>query len=142
MRVRGVHHIAVAVRNLEESLSRWAVLFGARRSTIEDLPERGVRLAHLRFVEGPEIELIEPLGDASPVAKFLESRGEGIQHFTFEVDDIAKAMRDLSRAGLKFVSDAPQKGAEGDLVAFVHPKCLNGVLVELRQGHPSGGEKS
>jgi len=137
MRVRGVHHIAVAVRNLEESLSRWAVLFGARRSTIEELPERGVRLAHLRFVEGPEIELLAPLGEASPVARFLDSRGEGIQHITLEVDDIAAAMRDLGRAGLPFVSDAPQEGSEGALVAFAHPKGLNGVLLELRQGRPS-----
>jgi len=141
MKVKGIHHIGIAVRDLEESLQRWTALFGAHGSPIEEIPERGVRLAHLRFVEGPEIELIAPLDDASPVAKFIESRGEGIHHFTIEVDDIGTALRDLSRAGLQFVPDAPQKGAEGVLIAFVHPKCLNGVLLELRQGQPSGAAK-
>ena len=141
MRIRGVHHVGIAVSDLEKSLLRWTAIFGVPASPIEELPERGVRLAHLRFVEGPEIELIAPLGDASPVAKFLESRGEGIQHFTLEVDDIGAAMRDLSRAGLQFVSDAPQEGAGGIPVAFVHPKSLNGVLLELRQGQPAGRKK-
>ncbi len=141
MRVKGVHHIGIAVSDLEGSLSRWAALFGAVGSPIEAVPERGVRLAHLRFGEGPEIELIAPLGEASPVSKFLESRGEGLQHITLEVDDIAAAMRDLGRSGLRFVSDTPQEGSEGALVAFVHPKGLNGVLLELRQGRPSGNEE-
>jgi methylmalonyl-CoA/ethylmalonyl-CoA epimerase len=142
MRVKGVHHIGIAVRDLEEALRRWAALFGAERSPIEEVPERGVRLAHLRFAKGPEIELIAPLGDASPVSKFLESRGEGIQHFTLEVDDIETAMRELSRAGLQFVSAEPQAGAGGVLIAFVHPQSLNGVLVEIQQGRKSGAEQS
>lgn len=134
MKVRGVHHIGIAVCDLEESLGRWSALFAAERGPIEEIPESGVRLAHLRFAEGPEIELVAPLGAADPVAKFLESRGEGMQHLTLEVDDIDAAMRELSRAGLSFVSDIPQIGAGGVRVAFVHPRCLNGVLVEIRQG--------
>jgi methylmalonyl-CoA/ethylmalonyl-CoA epimerase len=136
VRFKGVHHIGIAVRDLEESLKRWTALFGVCGSPIEENRERGVRLAHLRFAAGPEIELIAPLGEASPVARFIESRGEGVQHFTLEVDDIESAMRDLGRAGLQFVTEAPQKGAGGARVAFVHPKCLNGVLLELRQGRP------
>ena len=142
MKVKGVHHIGIAVRDLEESLGRWSTLFAAERGPIEEIPERGVRLAHLRFAEGPEIELVAPLGAASPIAKFLESRGEGIQHFTLEVDDIETAMRELSRAGLSFVSDTPQIGAGGVPVAFVHPRCLNGALVEIRQGRKCGAKKS
>jgi methylmalonyl-CoA epimerase len=141
MRVKGVHHIGIAVRDLEESLRRWSALFGAERRPIEEIPARGVRLAHLRFAEGPEIELISPLGDASPVAKFIESRGEGIQHFTLEVDDIKTAMHELRQAGLQFVSDTPHQGAGGVLVAFVHPRSLNGVLVEIRQGEKSGARR-
>jgi methylmalonyl-CoA epimerase len=140
MRVRGVHHIAVAVSDLEGSLRRWTSLFDAVGSPIEEIPDRGVRLAYLRFSEGPEIELVAPLGKSSPVAKFLESRGEGPQHITLEVDDIAAAMDELGRAGLRFVSAGPQEGSEGALIAFIHPKDLNGVLLELRQGRPPGGE--
>lgn len=142
MRIKGIHHIGIAVRDLEESLRRWSTLFGAEQSPLEEIPERGVRLARLCFAEGPEIELIAPLGPDSPVAKFIESRGEGIQHFTLEVDDIKTAMHELRQAGLQFVSDTPQIGAGGVLVAFIHPRSLNGVLVEIRQGQKSGAEKS
>jgi methylmalonyl-CoA epimerase len=142
MKIKGVHHIGVAVSDLEGSLSRWAALFGVVGGPIEEVPERGVRLAHLRFAEGPEIELVAPLGEESPVARFLESRGEGIQHITLEVDDLAAAMKDLGQAGLRFLSAAPQEGSGGSWVAFAHPKGLNGVLLELRQGPPPGVEKS
>jgi methylmalonyl-CoA/ethylmalonyl-CoA epimerase len=141
LRFKGVHHIGIAVRDLEGSRQRWTALFAASGSPIEENPDRGVRLAQLRFAEGPEIELVAPLGEDSPVARFIESKGEGIQHLTIEVDDIKAAVRDLGRAGLQFVTEAPQKGAGGALVVFVHPKCLNGVLLELRQGPPSGAEK-
>ncbi len=134
MKVRGIHHIGIAVRDLEEALSRWPALFGVERGPIEELPARGVRLAHLRFAEGPEIELVAPLGADSPVAKFLDARGEGVQHFTIEVDDLQAAMAELRQAGLQFVSDTPQAGSRGVPVAFIHPRCLNGVLVEIRQG--------
>ncbi len=134
MKFKGIHHIGIAVVNLEESLARWASLFGAIPGPIEEIPERGVRLVHLRFSEGSEIELLSPLGEKSPVAKFIESRGEGIQHFTLEVDDIEAALSELTLAGLKLVSEKPQAGAGGAQVAFIHPRSLNGVLVEVRQG--------
>jgi methylmalonyl-CoA/ethylmalonyl-CoA epimerase len=134
MKFRGIHHIGIAVFNLEESLAKWAALFGATPGRVEDIPERGVRLVHLRFAEGSQIELLAPLGEASPVAKFLESRGEGVQHLTFEVDDIKTALGELTRAGLQLVSEKSQTGAGGAQVAFIHPRSLNGVLVEIRQG--------
>ncbi len=134
MKFKGIHHIGIAVANLEESLARWVSLFGAVPGPIEEIPERGVRLVHLRFSEGSEIELISPLGEQSPVARFLESRGEGVQHFTLEVDDIEAALSKLTMAGLKLVSEKPQAGAGGAQVAFIHPCSLNGVLVEIRQG--------
>jgi len=142
MKVKGIHHIGIAVRNLEESLRRWSTLFGVGPGPIEEIPDRGVRLAHLRVAKGPEIELVAPLGADSPVARFLESRGQGIQHFAFEVDDIETAMDELRRAGLKLVSDTPQKGAGGVLVAFVHPQSIDGVLVEIRQSGKARAKKS
>ena len=142
MRVKGIHHVGIAVLDLEESLRRWSSFFAAEPGPIEEIPERGVRLAHLRFAEGPEVELVSPLGDSSPIAKFLESRGEGVQHITLEVDDIERAMDGLSRAGLRFLSETPQAGAGGTLVAFVHPRSLNGVLVEIRQGQRPRSQRS
>ncbi|MFZ2053327.1 MAG: methylmalonyl-CoA epimerase [Candidatus Aminicenantales bacterium] len=134
MKFTGIHHIGIAVTNLEESLTRWATLFGAAPGPVEEIPERGMRLVHLRFAEGSQIELLAPLGEASPVARFLESRGEGVQHVTLEVDDIEAAVAELTRAGLQLVSEKPQTGAGGARVAFIHPRSLNGVLVEIRQG--------
>lgn len=133
MKIKGIHHLGIAVKNLEESLAGWARLFGARSSAVEEAPERGVRLAHLHFPEGPAIELLAPLGKNSPLAKFLAERGEGIHHFTLEVENIEAVMAELKRAGLQFVSEIPQTGAGGSRIAFIHPRSLNGVLLELRE---------
>ncbi len=134
MKCKGIHHIGVAVADLEKSQARWGALFGAVAGPVEEIPERGARLVHLRFANGSQIELLAPLGEASPIAKFLGSRGEGVQHLTLEVDDIEGAVRELTRAGLQFISEQPQTGAGGAQVAFIHPRSLNGVLVEVRQG--------
>jgi methylmalonyl-CoA epimerase len=134
MKFKGIHHIGIAVSNLEDSLAKWAALFGATPGRVEEIPERGVRLAYLHFAEGSQIELLAPLGEASPLAKFLERRGEGVQHITLEVDDIKTALGELARAGLHLVSEKSQTGAGGAQVAFIHPRSLNGVLVEIRQG--------
>ncbi|MDH7512173.1 MAG: methylmalonyl-CoA epimerase [Clostridiales bacterium] len=133
MKIRGIHHIGVAVRNLEESASRWAALFGAERGAVEEIPERGVRVIPLHFPEGPAVELVSPLGEQSAVARFLEKRGEGIHHVTLDVDDIEDAVEKLRKAGLEFITERPQEGAGGSLIIFVHPKSLNGVLLELRE---------
>lgn len=134
MKFLGIHHIGIAVSNLEETAARWGALFGAVPGPVEEIPERGVRLVHLGFAEGPQIELLAPLGEASPVSKFIESKGEGIQHITIEVDDIETAIGELSQAGLRLISEKPQIGAGGSQVIFIHPRSLNGVLVEIRQG--------
>ncbi len=134
MTFKGVHHIGIAVSNLEETLAKWAALLGAVPGPVEEMPDSGVRSAHLRFPDGSQIEFISPLGDASPVAKFLEKRGEGIHHFTLEVDDIETARAELARAGLEFVSEEPNAGAGGACVAFIHPRSMNGVLLEIRKG--------
>jgi methylmalonyl-CoA/ethylmalonyl-CoA epimerase len=131
MRTKAIDHIGIAVWDLEKSQARWAALFGAISGPVEELEERGVRLVKLNFPEGPTVELISPLGDASPLTKFLTDRGEGIHHFCFEVEDIGAMMDRLKIAGLEMASEKPQKGAAGSLIAFIHPRSLNGVLVEL-----------
>lgn len=133
MKVKAIHHIGVAVKNLEESASRWAALFGAGRGAVEEIPERGVRIIQLHFPGGPAVELVSPLGGQSAVAKFLEKHGEGIHHFALEVEDIEGTVEVLKKAGLELTTDRPQAGAGGSLIVFVHPKSLNGVLLELRQ---------
>jgi methylmalonyl-CoA/ethylmalonyl-CoA epimerase len=133
MKVRAIHHIGIAVKNLEESVSRWAALFGAECGAIEEIPERGVRVINLHFPEGPAVELVSPLGAPSAVAKFLEKHGEGLHHFTLEVEDIEDTVEELKKAGLELTMDRPRAGAGGSLVVFVHPKSLNGVLLELRE---------
>jgi len=133
MKIRTIEHIGIAVRDLEKNLSRWTSLFGARSGPVEEVKERGVRLAQLDFSKGPAVELISPLGENSPLAKFLKERGEGIHHFCFEVDDVGAMMENLKKAGLEFTTEKPIKGGTGTLIAFVHPRSLNGVLLELRE---------
>ncbi len=133
MKIRTIEHIGIAVRDLEKNLSRWKSLFGAGSGPVQEINERGVRLAELKFPEGPAVELISPLGEMSPVAKFLEERGEGIHHFCFEVDDVGTMMDSLKKAGLEFTSEKPLIDGTGSPIAFVHPRSLNGVLLELRE---------
>ncbi len=133
MKIRGIGHLAVAVRDLEGSLAKWAALLGAQSCGIEELPEMGVRLAQLRFSSGPTIELLAPCGENSPIEKFLAERGEGIHHFSLEVEALEKMMEEFHQAGLRLVSSSPRAGAGGSRVAFVHPRSLNGVLLELEE---------
>lgn len=128
-----IDHVGIAVRNLDESLERWARLFNLKACGIEEIRERGVKVAHLKTEGGPAIELVTPCGEESPVEKFLAIRGEGIHHFSFEVQDIEEAMKKLREKGIQFIHDQPQKGAEGSRIAFIHPRHLNGVLLELKE---------
>lgn len=133
MKIRGIHHVGIAVRNLEESVGRWEALFGIQAGPVEELPDQRVRLVHLAFGEGTSIELLSPLGPESPVARFLEKRGEGIHHLTLEVEDLVGVMEGLKKAGLEFTENKPRTGAGGSSIAFIHPKSLNGLLLELRE---------
>ncbi len=128
-----IEHIGIAVNNLEESLTLWAELLDLSVRGIEEIQERGVKLAHLEVEDGPSIELVTPCGEGAPLEKFLKERGEGIHHFCFEVQDIEEAAQRLKEKGIQFVHDRPQKGAEGSLIAFIHPRYFNGVLIELKE---------
>lgn len=128
-----LNHVAVAVHSLEESLKRWASVFPYRVSEIEEIKERGIRLAYLELPDGIKLELIEPIEENSPVGKFLRRRGEGIHHFCLEVDNIRETIRELKMKDVRFVDEEPARGAGGSLIAFIEPNCLNGVLVELKE---------
>ncbi|MCS7287371.1 MAG: methylmalonyl-CoA epimerase [Anaerolineae bacterium] len=127
-----IDHIAIAVHSLEEALRVYRDLLGLELKGVEQVPEQGVRIAFLPVGE-TRLELLEPLSTESPVAKFLEKRGEGIHHICFEVEDLEKTLQDLAGKGVKLIDEQPRIGAHGRKMAFVHPKSLHGVLLELYQ---------
>jgi len=127
----GVDHVGVAVKNLDEAISVYRDVLGFRLEGVHVLTERKVRVAFFSAGGETNIELLEPIGSDSPVAKFLESRGEGIQHVAVRVDDIETALAELKRKGVTLVDETPRLGAEGTRIAFVHPKSTRGVLLEL-----------
>lgn len=133
MPAKKLDHIGIAVEDLEASLEKWAKTLGLEKSEIEVLPHRGVRVAYLFAEEGPAIELVSPFGEESPVKKFLETRGEGLHHFCFRVDNLKKFMSELRAKGLSFLNEEPVSGAGGSQIAFIHPKVLNGVLIEFKE---------
>jgi len=127
----GMDHVGVAVKNLEEAISVYRDTLGFKLLGVHVLTERNVKVAFLSTGGETQIELLEPLGNNSPVAKFLESRGEGIHHIAVKVDNIEKALEDFKRKGVMLVDEVPRIGVEGKKIAFVHPKSTKGVLLEL-----------
>ena len=131
--IKKLDHIGIAVKDMENGLNRWKALLNAADADIEEIPERGVRAAHLDIPGGGSVELVEPLTPDSPVAKFLETRGEGIHHVCFEVKDIEAAIKGLKENGVRFITEGPVCGAGGSRVIFAHPRDMGGVLVELKE---------
>lgn len=128
-RLGRIHHVAVVVRSIEQSLTFYRDSLGLELETITDVPGDRVRIAFLGVGES-KIELVEPTDDTTGVARFLDSKGEGFHHVCFEVDNLAETLMRLEIDGLELIDTAPRRGAEGP-VAFIHPRSGNGVLVEL-----------
>ena len=130
MEARGIHHLGVAVGNLDEALATYERLFGAEvehRATVDD---QGLRAASVRIGEG-RVELLEPLGGDTPVGRFLAKRGPGMHHVAYEVDDLRATLAHLADAGAELIDDEPRRGLFGLEVAFVHPDAVHGVLSEV-----------
>ena len=132
-----VHHVALIVRSVDDSLRLWRDTLGLELETVMDIPQDRVRIAFLGVGES-KIELVEPTDDTTGVARFLESKGEGFHHVCFEVPNLAETLLRLEIDGLELIDSAPRRGAEGP-VAFIHPRSGHGVLVELIEapGGPS-----
>ncbi len=130
-------HIGIAVRSLQEGLAFYRAL-GLVEEGREEVPEQGVRVAFLPAGEA-RLELLEPTGPDSPIARYLERRGPGIHHICMEVQDIRTTMEQLRSEGFQLLSEEPQPGAHGALVCFVHPRSAGGVLLELSQPASNGG---
>lgn len=129
-----VNHIAIAVRNIEDAEKLYETVLGLKVTHREVVEEQGVRASMLETDGGDTaIELLEPIGNNSPIYKFLEKSGEGIHHICFKVDDIESALERLKKQGIKLINEAPRPGVDGTKVAFLHPKALNGVLIELAE---------
>ena len=128
--VRKVDHIGVAVSNLEEALKVYTDVLGLRLHGTEVVEEQKVRVAFMP-VGDTEIELLESTDPEGPIAKFIEKRGEGIQHIAFRVDDIEEALEQMRQQGVRLIDEKPRYGAGGARIAFLHPKATGGVLVEL-----------
>ena len=127
-----LEHLGIAVKNLEESNALFAQLLGVEHYKIEEVASEGVKTSFFQTGES-KIELLEASNENSPIAKFIEKRGEGIHHVAFEVDDIYAEMERMRNQGFQLLNKAPKRGADNKLVCFIHPKSANGVLVELCQ---------
>jgi methylmalonyl-CoA/ethylmalonyl-CoA epimerase len=130
--MRKIEHIGIAVKSLETSNLLFEKLFGAPAYKQEEVASEGVKTSF--FMNGPnKIELLEATNADSPIAKFLEKKGEGIHHIAFDVQDIHSEMQRLQEEGFVLLNEVPKKGADNKLVVFLHPKTTNGVLIELCQ---------
>lgn len=130
MRVGRIHHLGVAVRDLEEALDTYSRIFGAELEHRDRLAEQGVEAIALK-VGDSRVELLGALADDTPVGRFLAKRGPGMHHVAFWVDDIAAALADLAQEGATLIDEEPRRGLYGLQVAFVHPDSVHGVLAEV-----------
>jgi methylmalonyl-CoA/ethylmalonyl-CoA epimerase len=130
MEPRGIHHLGIAVADLDEAVMTYERVLGARLEHRETVPDQGVEAASLRVGEG-RVELLASLGDETPVGKFLAKRGPGMHHVAYEVEDVGGALAELAGKGVELVDETPREGLFGLQVAFLHPDALDGVLAEL-----------
>ncbi|WP_297467676.1 methylmalonyl-CoA epimerase [Thermococcus sp.] len=124
-----IDHVGIAVKNLEEAIKVWEGL-GLKVDEIEEVPDQKVRTAIIRIGES-RIELLEPTAEDSPIAKFIAKRGEGIHHIALGVTNIEEHLKELKKKGYRLIDEEPRIGAGGAKIAFVHPKAVTGVLLEL-----------
>ncbi len=127
-----IEHIGIAVKDIEKSNKLFASLFGEKHYKIEDVISEGVKTSFFQ-IGSNKIELLEATNQNSPIAKYIEKRGEGIHHIAFAVKNIEFEIKRLKNEGFTIINEIPKKGADKKLVAFLHPKSTNGVLIELCQ---------
>lgn len=130
--INGVHHVGIAVDDLETAVERYRRTLGIEPSHRERIEDQGVEEV-LFDVGGSTIQLLGALGPETPVGTFLEKRGPGVHHVAYGVDDVVAALEGLRAEGVRLVDEAPRRGSRGTTIAFVHPSGMGGVLVELVQ---------
>ena len=130
MKILKINHLGIAVNSIEESKNFWEGILGLSFEGSETVEEQKVTTAFFPVGES-EVELLESTAPDGPVAKYIEKKGEGIQHVAFQVENIEAALAELKEKGIRLIDEKPRKGAGGAMIAFLHPKSTNGVLVEL-----------
>ncbi len=130
MKIKHIDHIGIAVKDLDQAGKFYRECLGLKGQGVETVLDQKVNVAFFPITDS-EIELLQSTAPDGPVAKFIESKGEGIQHIAFRVDNIEAALEELKAKGIRLIDQKPRKGAGGAMIAFVHPKETNGVLVEL-----------
>lgn len=130
MLAKGIHHLGVAVEDLDEAVDTYQRLFSAEVERRETVPEQGVEAAAVRVGES-RVELLASLGEETPVGKFLANRGPGMHHVAYEVSDLDRELENLAEQGVELIDERPHRGLFGLEVAFVHPHSMHGVLAEL-----------
>lgn len=127
-----LEHIGIAVKNLDQANVQFAKLLGRAHYKIEEVESEGVKTSFFE-IGGVKIELLEASREDSPIAKFIEKRGEGIHHLAFEVANINQSVKDYQQQGFAPINPEPKKGADNKMICFLHPKTTGGVLIELCQ---------
>ncbi|HTK82887.1 MAG TPA: methylmalonyl-CoA epimerase [Bacteroidota bacterium] len=130
--IKKLSHVGIAVSDLDSSVKLFSKLFNTESVTTEEVTDQNVKVAFFH-VGGASIEVTGASAPGSPIARFLEKRGEGVHHLSFEVDDINAELKRLKSEGFQLIDEEPRKGAGGYWIAFLHPKSTNGVLVEISQ---------
>lgn len=130
-----INHIGIAVKSLEDSILFYRDQLGMTFEGTEEVADQKVKVAFLQIGDS-RIELLEPTAEDSPIAKFLEKKGEGIHHMAYEVADVEMALAEMKEKGVRLIDETPRRGAHNSLIAFLHPKGTGGVLTEICQaGH-------
>lgn len=131
MNISHIEHLGIAVKSLDEAIPYYENILGMKCYSIEEVADQKVKTAFFK-VGQTKLELLEPTSDESPIAKFIEKRGEGIHHLAFAVEDgVANALAEMEGKGVRLIDKAPRKGAEGLNIAFIHPKSTHRVLTEF-----------
>ena len=130
MNISHIEHLGIAVKSLDEAIPYYENILGMKCYSIEEVADQKVKTAFFK-VGQTKLELLEPTSDESPIAKFIEKRGEGIQHVAFAVEGLENVLAECAEAGIQLIDKTPRGGAEGLNIAFLHPKSTGGVLTEL-----------
>jgi methylmalonyl-CoA/ethylmalonyl-CoA epimerase len=130
MNVKHIDHIGIAVKTIEQAGKFYTDVLGLKIQGIENVADQKVNVAFIPITDS-EVELLESTHADGPVAKYIDARGEGIQHIAFRVENIEEALAELKAKGVRLIDQEPRKGAGGAKIAFIHPKETNGVLVEI-----------
>lgn len=130
MKVKHIDHIGIAVKSIEQAGKFYTDMLGLKIEDIETVADQRVNVAFIPITDS-EVELLESTEPDGPVAKYIDSRGEGVQHIAFRVENVEEALRELKAKGVRLIDEKPRKGAGGARIVFIHPKETNGVLVEI-----------